>query len=102
MKWRDLRRFCAFCTPHRRGEDDGGSVANGREVVTLVDEEKPAGTYKATWYVTHHPSEVYYCRLKADGLLTQKNSDEVNNLLVVFIPKHRLGLLQTHETRPLS
>jgi len=42
----------------------------GREVTTLVNEEKSAGTYSATWNAGYMPSGVYFYRLTA-GTLTQ-------------------------------
>jgi len=37
----------------------------GREVVTLVNEEKPAGEYEVDFDGTELPSGVYFCQLKA-------------------------------------
>jgi len=37
----------------------------GREVATLVNEEKPIGTYEVTWYAEQLPSGVYFYRLRA-------------------------------------
>ncbi len=37
----------------------------GREVAVLVDEEKPEGSYTATWYAVAVPSGVYFGRLSA-------------------------------------
>lgn len=37
----------------------------GREVALLVNDEKPAGTYKATWDASTFPSGVYFYRLSA-------------------------------------
>jgi hypothetical protein len=37
----------------------------GREVAVLVDEEQPAGTYRAMWDATRLPSGVYFYRLTA-------------------------------------
>ena len=42
----------------------------GREVAVLADEQKPAGTYTATWNAANMPSGVYFCRLTA-GNTTQ-------------------------------
>jgi hypothetical protein len=39
---------------------------SGREVATLVNEEKPAGTYTIPWNATHLSSGVYFSRLTAD------------------------------------
>ena len=46
--------------------------ALGREVAVLVNEEKPAGTYKATWNATGLPSGVYFYRLQAGAFVETK------------------------------
>ena len=40
----------------------------GKEIVTLVNEEKPAGIYELTWQATNLPSGVYFCQIKAGEL----------------------------------
>jgi hypothetical protein len=42
----------------------------GREVATLVDQEKPAGVYRETWDASRMASGVYFCRLNY-GAFTQ-------------------------------
>ena len=37
----------------------------GREIATLVNEEKPVGTYELNWNATNIPSGVYFCRMNA-------------------------------------
>jgi photosystem II stability/assembly factor-like uncharacterized protein len=37
----------------------------GREVVKLIDEEKPAGEYETQWNASSHPSGVYFMRMQA-------------------------------------
>lgn len=37
----------------------------GQAVETLVNEELPAGTFKATWNASDYPSGVFFCRLEA-------------------------------------
>jgi photosystem II stability/assembly factor-like uncharacterized protein len=37
----------------------------GREVVKLIDEEKPAGEYETKWNASSHPSGVYFMRMQA-------------------------------------
>jgi hypothetical protein len=44
----------------------------GREVTTLVNETKPAGTYEASWDATRFGSGVYYYRFSAGGATTTK------------------------------
>jgi hypothetical protein len=34
----------------------------GREVVKLIDEEKPAGEYETTWNASSYPSGVYFLK----------------------------------------
>jgi hypothetical protein len=46
--------------------------ALGREVATLVDEEKPTGTYTATWNAGSLPSGVYVYRLVAGNYYDSK------------------------------
>ena len=41
----------------------------GSEVLTLVNEEKPAGNYEITWYAANLPSGVYFYRLKAGSFV---------------------------------
>ena len=36
-----------------------------REILTLVNEEKPAGTYEVTWKEKNLSSGIYFYRLKA-------------------------------------
>jgi hypothetical protein len=44
----------------------------GREVATLVDEPKDAGTHSVTWDAAGLPSGVYYYRLEAGGYVATK------------------------------
>ncbi len=44
----------------------------GREVVTLVSEELPAGNHSRQWNAVNIPSGVYFCRLQASGYLETK------------------------------
>jgi len=44
----------------------------GSEIETLVNEEKPTGTYELTWYAENLPSGVYFYRLKAGEFLGTK------------------------------
>jgi len=37
----------------------------GNEIITLVNEEKPAGTFEVIWYTENLPSGVYFYRLSA-------------------------------------
>jgi hypothetical protein len=46
--------------------------ALGREVTTLLNEEKAAGKYVATWDASRFVSGVYYCRLQSGGLTETK------------------------------
>jgi hypothetical protein len=44
----------------------------GNEIETLVNEEKPAGTYELTWYAENLPSGVYFYQLKAGDYVNTK------------------------------
>jgi photosystem II stability/assembly factor-like uncharacterized protein len=44
----------------------------GNEIETLVNEEKPAGTYEITWYAEQLPSGVYFYQLKAGSFIETK------------------------------
>lgn len=44
----------------------------GREVVTLVSEELPAGNHSRQWNAANIPSGVYFCRLQASGYIDTK------------------------------
>ena len=44
----------------------------GKEVITLVNEEKPAGTYESTWDAANLPSGVYFYQLKAGKYVETK------------------------------
>jgi len=44
----------------------------GNEIETLVNEEKPTGTYEITWYAENLPSGVYFYQLKAGSFVETK------------------------------
>jgi photosystem II stability/assembly factor-like uncharacterized protein len=44
----------------------------GKEIETLVNEEKPVGTYEVNWYAKQLPSGVYFYQLKAGEFLQTK------------------------------
>jgi hypothetical protein len=44
----------------------------GNEIETLVNEEKPAGTYEITWYAENLPSGVYFYQLQAGDYINTK------------------------------
>jgi len=44
----------------------------GKEIATLVNEEKPAGVYEANWNSSNLPSAVYFYQLKAGTLKSTK------------------------------
>jgi hypothetical protein len=44
----------------------------GREIETLVNEEKTAGTYEVTWYAGGLPSGVYFYQLRAGEFIETK------------------------------
>jgi uncharacterized delta-60 repeat protein len=44
----------------------------GNEIATLVNEEKPSGTYEVTWYAEQLPSGVYFYQLKVGNYINTK------------------------------
>jgi photosystem II stability/assembly factor-like uncharacterized protein len=44
----------------------------GNEIETLVNEEKPIGTYEVTWYAENLPSGVYLYQLRAGSFIETK------------------------------
>jgi photosystem II stability/assembly factor-like uncharacterized protein len=44
----------------------------GNEIETLVNEEKPAGTYEVTWYAEQLPSGVYFYQIRAGSFVETK------------------------------
>ena len=44
----------------------------GNEIETLVNEEKPVGTYELTWYAGDLPSGVYFYRIQAGSFVESK------------------------------
>ena len=44
----------------------------GNEIETLVNEEKPIGTYELTWYADNLPSAIYFYRLQAGDFIQTK------------------------------
>jgi hypothetical protein len=44
----------------------------GKDIIILVDEEKPAGTYEITWSAGNLPSGVYFCIFQAGNFVETK------------------------------
>jgi len=44
----------------------------GNEIETLVNEEKPIGTYEITWYAVNLPSGIYFYKLQAGNFIETK------------------------------
>jgi hypothetical protein len=44
----------------------------GNEVATLVNEEKPVGTYELTWNAANLSSGIYFYQLKAGEFVSTK------------------------------
>jgi hypothetical protein len=44
----------------------------GNEIETLVNEEKPVGTYELTWNAANLPSGVYFYQIRADNFIQTK------------------------------
>ena len=47
----------------------------GNEIETLVNEDKPVGTYELTWNAVNLPSGVYFYQLKAEEFIADKKDD---------------------------
>ncbi len=58
----------------------------GREIVTLVNEEKPAGEYKVEFDASKYnlSSGVYFCELKIYGGNTSANGVESQRIKMVL------------------
>jgi len=54
----------------------------GREVATLVNETKRAGTYEVTWEASDYASGVYYYRLTAHGSNTQVARNATRKMVI--------------------
>ncbi len=52
----------------------------GREIATLVNEEKPAGEYEVEFNAANLPSGIYFYQLKAGNLRKQKDGNSSLNL----------------------
>lgn len=67
-----------YAIPLLGGDERGGLVTLkvydilGNEIATLVNEEKPPGTYEVTWNAANLPSGVYFYQLKAGELVETK------------------------------
>ena len=57
----------------------------GNEIETLVNEEKPIGTYEITWYAENLPSGVYFYRLKAGDPSTSSGHSFVETKKMILI-----------------
>jgi len=44
----------------------------GNEIETLVDEQKPTGTYEITWYAENLPSGVYFYKIQTKKFIETK------------------------------
>jgi hypothetical protein len=44
----------------------------GNEIETLVNEEKPAGSYEITWYAEGFPNGIYFYQLKVGSFVETK------------------------------
>lgn len=44
----------------------------GNEVTSLINEEKPSGTYKVIWNAANNPSGIYFYQLKAGNFIKTK------------------------------
>ena len=62
--------ICAFCPPKVGFVTLKIYDANGKEIITLVNENLKAGTYEAEWNSTAYSSGIYFYRIQA-GKFTQ-------------------------------
>jgi hypothetical protein len=67
----------AIATPLERGKQSQLITLKvydvlGKEVATLVNEEKPSGSYEVTWYAENLPSGVYLYQIIAGNYLESK------------------------------
>ena len=44
----------------------------GKEIETLVNEEKPTGTYEVSWHAGNLPDGIYFYKLNSGGLIETK------------------------------
>jgi hypothetical protein len=44
----------------------------GKEIETIVNKQKPAGTYEVTWHAQNLPGGVYFYQLNSGGLIETK------------------------------
>jgi hypothetical protein len=71
-------KFTVTKSPLPGGDGRGGLVTLkvydvlGKEVATLVNEEKSAGTYEVEWTAAALPSGVYFYQLKTEGYVKTK------------------------------
>jgi hypothetical protein len=54
-----------YSLPHKRRVTLRIYDLLGREILKLIDEEKPAGVYEITWNASPYPSGVYFLRMNA-------------------------------------
>jgi hypothetical protein len=61
-----------YSIPHRSNVIFKVFDVLGNEIETLVNENKPSGTYEITWYAENLPSGVYIYRLQAGDFIESK------------------------------
>jgi len=44
----------------------------GKEITTIISEEKPVGTYEITWFAENLPSGIYFYKLQAGNFVETK------------------------------
>ena len=57
----------------------------GNEVETLVNEEKPAGTYELNWYAESLPSGTYFYQLRTDDPSTNSGQGFIETKKMVLM-----------------
>jgi hypothetical protein len=55
----------------------------GRAIVTLAEKQIPAGSYRTTWKAAHLTSGVYYCRMVATAVGTNRRFVETKKLVLL-------------------
>jgi len=61
-----------FLIPHRSYVLLNVYDVLGNEIASLVNEEKPTGTYEITWYAENLPSGIYFYRIQAGSFIDTK------------------------------
>jgi hypothetical protein len=58
----------------------------GNEIETLVNEEKPSGTFEINWYAENLPSGIYYYQLQVYAPGRAGSFVETKKMILLSIP----------------